>query len=225
MRCDEMPEKLVSLLYGELDKKEADTVRSHMKTCGGCKEVFQEMKSTQNLLVKWEDAPPKTHFVFVSQPAGRLETWKEKIGQFSRSRGLALGIPLLTVICLAFLSISKFQIHHKNGELQLGFGIEKSTLNEDQNKLLVDALKQIQTETLTLVSGMIQDSEEHQRRENTLILTQFARDLETRRQTDLRMMGQGLQGLQLVTEDRYIKTRSVIDDLVRMASYKVEQKN
>lgn len=77
---------------------------------------------------------------------------------------------------------------------------------------------------MVLMAKMIDESESKQRRESTLTLAGFAQSLERQRKQDLRVMGQGLEGLYRTTEGGFSRTNEVLGDLIRQASLKVEKK-
>jgi hypothetical protein len=54
-----MPERMVSLLYGEVEAKEEKAIRAHLKECAACRQAFDELKSTSTILGQWEDVTPK----------------------------------------------------------------------------------------------------------------------------------------------------------------------
>ena len=112
MKCDDMPQKLISLLYDELDEKEAAKIHAHLKTCTACRQVYEELGSTSKLLQKWEDVTPGMNFIFTQEPTSRWEVLKEKIHRLSWKRRLALGIPALAAVSLLFLAILNFRVSY-----------------------------------------------------------------------------------------------------------------
>ena len=65
---------------------------------------------------------------------------------------------------------------------------------------------------------------EEQQRESALTLAKFAQSMERQRQQDIRLMGQSLEGLHQTTDGRFHQYNGVLNDLIRLTSYKLEKK-
>ena len=215
-----MPQHLVSLLYGELPSREAQQVKKHLKTCSSCQQAYQELQNTSKLLRTWEDATPKQNFVFVTEHASRWETWKEKIHMLSWGRRLALGIPAAIVVLLVSLAALNVRFSHHEGEWEIGFGLIPSSEPTDQDKHVMEAIDQMQKENAVLFARLIQESEYRQERKWQQMLAQFAQNIESRRQQDLRLVGQDLEILHRTTEGKFSQTSDVLNNLIRMANSK-----
>ena len=224
MKCEDMPQYLVSLLYGELQPDEEEKVKKHIESCTACRNVYQELESTTGILERWEDEKPKLGLVFVNEPVSRWKAWREKLNSLSWTRRLALGVPAFAVLVLVFLAVLNFRMNVRDGEWHVAVGLIPTRPPSNQEQIVAAALDQQQKETLMLISKLIEDSEYRQRRETALTLAQFAQDLERQRQQDLKVVGQSLVGIQRSTEGRFQQTSSVLSDLIRLTSYKLERK-
>jgi len=224
MKCKEMPERLVSLLYGELNAEEAKAIQAHLDSCGECRRVFEELRSTTNLLGEWKDLAPDRNFVFVTEPASRWNDWKERFRRLGRGRRLALGMPALAAAALLFFAVLNVRVEVQDGRWSAAFSLLPRREVQIPREQLVEALDEVQSETLRLVSGMIENSEERQRQENAIVLTLLAQDIEMQRQRDLRLVGQGIEGLQQSTDGRFARTSDVLNDLIKLTSYKLERR-
>lgn len=59
MRCDEIQEHLVDLLYDEGDPTPANLeARNHLQTCTACRDELEQMKKTRIYLQGWKDESP-----------------------------------------------------------------------------------------------------------------------------------------------------------------------
>jgi hypothetical protein len=223
MKCEKMDQYLVSLLYGELEPEEEKQVKAHLKSCTGCRNAFKELQKTSSVLEQWEDESPRTSFVFVEEKTSRWQEWKKSLGSMSWGRRLALGVPAGVLALLVLFSLLSFKAEFQQGQWSFSFGSARESKTSLTQEQLIQALSTMQAETLEQVAQMVKESEMQQRRENTLTLAQFARDLEERRQEDLRMMGQGLEGLHRTTQGRLNQTQSVLNDLIQLAGYQIER--
>lgn len=223
MKCKEMPEHLVSLLYGELETEEAKQVRSHLKTCPSCKEAFQELQSTSKLLQQWEDVSPDMNLVFVKESASHWSAVKERISDLGWGKRLALGVPAVAVALLLIMSLINFKLEYTDGNWNMAFSLLPQKSTQTQFTQLAETYSDMQSETLNFVKQMIDESERRQQRESALTLAQFAVDWERRRQDDLRVLGQGLEGLHINTQARFNQTDEVINRVIHAAGLKVEK--
>jgi hypothetical protein len=57
MRCEEIQEHLVELLYDEGGTLSPD-LQNHLRTCLACRREFEELKQTQKQLQLWKDESP-----------------------------------------------------------------------------------------------------------------------------------------------------------------------
>ena len=63
-------ERLVSLLYEDGDPSELAEIRAHLATCATCREEFEELASTRELLGAWPNVANAPRMVFVNETAG-----------------------------------------------------------------------------------------------------------------------------------------------------------
>jgi len=223
MKCNDMPEKLAALLYNELDTKEAGRVQKHLERCQSCKQAYQELQSTTQLLGKWEDATPNMNFVFVKDTHSRLQTWIQKMRQLRWPVRIAWGIPAVALLFLVALSVTNFRASSQNGNWEVSFSLtpqQNATQPETVNQA---ALQAMQEEMAVMVSGLIEESESRQRVQSQRALARFTQDIESQRRQDLRMVGLGLEGLQRSTQGQLNQTSGMIQDLIRMTSYQSDQ--
>jgi hypothetical protein len=224
MKCKDMPEQLVSLLYGELEADEAKRVKDHFKKCSSCRQTYQELQATTNILEKWEDVTPKGHFVFVNEPSSVLNRWKKRFSDLTGWSKLAAGIPALAAICLLFLSLINFRASKDQSGWHFAFSlfpVKERSIDKNQ---WMEAFGQLQKETLMLTSQMIQDSEIRQKREAALQLTDYAQNIEKQRMQDLRMVGRGMEGLHEFTEGRFNQTSNALNEFIQLTGYTIERK-
>jgi hypothetical protein len=221
MKCKENPENLISLLYGEIDKKETERIRAHLKKCKACQEAFKELKSTTQILEKWEDRVPAANYLFMKEPEA---SWKTKWKQMGLGRKLVFGLPAAALLLFLSLALLNFEASFKEGEWQLSFGLFPKNQTALNQQILTDAVQQAQQETLLLISDLLADRDYRQQLEFSKALSQMRYDFEQKRMQDLRLVGQGLEGLQRSTEGKFNQTNEVLSDLIQLAGYRIERK-
>ncbi len=98
MRCDEIRERFVELLYDERGTPPASPeLRAHIDSCPDCRKELEELKGLQGTLRAWKDEPPLRPAWIpetrTSLAARRFSPWK-----VLRYAGIAA---LVTLACLA----------------------------------------------------------------------------------------------------------------------------
>ncbi len=223
MNCKEMPQYLISLLYNDVTDTEAAEIRRHIESCSYCRQTFQEIEGTSRILAQWEDESPNANFTFVSEPTIGFKSWWEWLKNLSLGRRLVIAIPVFACAALVLLAAINFRASYQNGQWAVSVSLIPQTQNADQETRLTQSLDQNQREILTQVSKMISESEQQQQYNTSMVLARFAQEMQERRQSDLRLVGQQLEGLQQTTEGRFVQTNDVLDNLIRFASYQLEK--
>lgn len=218
MKCNEMPENLISLVYDELTPEEAKKVRAHLKSCAGCRKSYEELKQTSGLLSRWEDQSPGISLVFVNEPFAPWKSLKERWGSTGWTRRLSLALPALAVCLLLVLSALNFQARADNGRFEIGFSLLPRSSGLSPNDLKV-LLSEYQQETLQMTSRLLDEREYRQNQIFNSQLNRFAQDMEHRRAQDLMLVGQGLEGLQFSTEKRLDQTSEVLRHMIQLANF------
>lgn len=223
MKCSDMPEKLAALLYNELDPKEAGQTQKHLEKCQSCRQAYQEILSTSQILDKWEDKTPNMNFVFVQDKHSRLQTWIEKIRHLQWPGRVAWRVLVAALLFLVALSVTNFRASNQNGNWEVSF-----SLMPRQNVIQSDTINQADLQAMredlaVMLTELINESETRQQIQSQRALARFAQDIENQRRQDLRMVGMGLEGLQQSTEGRLNQNTSMIEDLIRMTSYQSNQ--
>jgi len=219
-----MPEQLVDLLYGELNAEAANAVEAHLKDCPACTEAWAELQSTTKIMAQWEDIAPERRHHFVEQRLSPIDAVRDFLRRHMRLRQMAWGIPAAAAALLILLSLTNFEAEYKNGEWRVAFGTASGRTETQTPEAVTTAMKQMQQETLLLVSQILDESETRQKSEVNRVLAHYATESENRRQNDLKLMGQGLEGLQLTTQNRLNQNRKAISDLLELASYSLDRK-
>jgi len=160
--CDDFRESLGAWLDGELNRAEAEGVRSHIENCAACGEERRQLESLNDLLKRgFEEEVPRVKFgVFwrgVRQRIGEERAWHEEFREraqaFFTPPRLAWGIPVLIVVLLAALSMDSLVSGWRSGVQQNNFaavdsidayGRNVALLREDETKTTVIWLYQNQ---------------------------------------------------------------------------------
>jgi hypothetical protein len=70
MRCDEIQERLVELLYDERGTPPASAeLQGHVNSCPACQKELQELEAARSALKSWKDEPPLRSVAGLAVPA------------------------------------------------------------------------------------------------------------------------------------------------------------
>lgn len=131
--CERREELLISLLYDEGDPQELAEVRAHLATCGQCRQEYEVLTESRQLLGAWPNVANVPRLVYVTEPTTfltRVRRWVDEIGSFglrSLLRPAAVTASIIAVTVIA-ISVLRFQVG-PDGVLHVGFGraaMEKS---------------------------------------------------------------------------------------------------
>jgi len=223
MKCEDLKLELPGLLWGELAPSDREKALKHLAECPACQKEWQEFKAVQSVMSKLGEENPLREVVFIERkhpesPLLKLWNWLTSPG--------ALQWGLAAALILIALALAKPSLSLQDGKLSFAFGkIERiaSPAPTPPPQItpadLEERLQQERSETLKLVAEVLQKSSEEQRRDFTLTLTAFARDLEKQRQQDLTWMTSGMQSIQRSSQTDIMRTNRVLEDLIKTASY------
>lgn len=132
--CEERTGQLMEMLYGEIAPAEEAELRAHLAVCEGCRNEYEALTGTRELLGAWPNAASAPRLVYVSEPMGflaRTRRWVDEMGALGL-RGLlrpvlaaAASVALLVVI----VTFVRFQVG-PDGVLQVGFGALRPTTQQ-----------------------------------------------------------------------------------------------
>jgi hypothetical protein len=129
--CGNREERLVSLLYEDGDPADLAEARAHLTTCSACREEFERLTSTRELLGAWPDPVNAPRGIQVEEPerfAGRIPGSAGRKGwggfrPFLPSLAAAATVVLLLAVSAPFL---RFQVGG-DGSLHLAFGASSAS--------------------------------------------------------------------------------------------------
>lgn len=214
MKCEEIILELPALLYGELSEDERERLMSHISGCQDCRNEWEEMKTTEAVMMELGEEEPPESIVFIAENTPRF---RAKLLKLIQPRN-ALKWGLAAAAALVVLWIFKPSVSLKDGDFRLAFG-RRAPVESVSAAAIEERLQAERIETLKLVSRLLVEQSEEQRRDYTLTLTEFARSLERQRRDDLRLIGSGLENVNKNSQVGLYMTNMRMEDLIKNASY------
>ncbi|MCK5149110.1 hypothetical protein KAR48_20315 [bacterium] len=225
MKCHDMPEILVALLYGDIDADQKALAEKHIDTCDACRAEWNELKKTAATLSEWEDPEPEMQHHFIVEKTSRFADIIEQLREYFRPKRVLIAIPVVLGTALVLLSLMNFQAEYTNGQWHIAFGVTStSDKSAPDPAILTSTLHQMQQETLLMVSDLLKENEIAQNQRVSAIFTNYVNQFENQRRKDLFLYDQELEGLHLATQGRLNQNSQAINNLLEMATYSLDKK-
>lgn len=220
MKCEFSREKLVGFVYDELPADRKREVEEHLTTCASCSKEVQHLTHTTKLLRALPDEEPQLNLRFV-EPGSR-KSWLGKVV----SRPVGIGMAVGTVAALLLLALLNFDVSYTEGNLSVKLSLFPQP-SQPVTESAADSVQYVtrpqfeawQEDHVTAVEDLLAEVETRQRRESRVLLAELLQEIERQRQQDLRVVGRGLEAVQLTNEDRFRRTSAVLNQLLMQASY------
>jgi hypothetical protein len=215
MKCEKIKIELPGLLWGELNEEEHKRVLEHISVCETCREEWKGLKSAEAVMQELKEVAPQKELQFITAKANqkRKTTWEWIFRPGVLQWGIATGLILIA------LWISKPNFSYQDGQFKFAFGRSETVVTTLDTTALAQKLQAERIETLKLVSTIMKEQSEEQRRDFTITLAAFARDLERQRQEDLNWVGMGLKGVERNSQANFMKTNMILEGVLRNASF------
>ncbi len=103
MRCDEIQEGFIDLVYDEAGNSQTGTeLREHLRTCSNCRKELDELKKTREYLQLWKDESPLKNLATAGLEAFRPRPVRRLSWRYAAIAAMAL----ITLLALANTQIS-----------------------------------------------------------------------------------------------------------------------
>jgi predicted anti-sigma-YlaC factor YlaD len=172
MRCDEIQEGFIDLLYDETGApQEKIELLEHLRTCPNCRRELDELKQTQKYLQLWKDESPLQNIAI----AGRTIPQTQKLSWKSwRYAGIA------AMVLISLMALTNTQISwNKNG-----FSFSTALFPGQEHK------RDYYTkgEARNIMKQALEDSELRTNETNYLMMQKMLDTVEQDRWSDLRLI-------------------------------------
>jgi hypothetical protein len=173
MRCDEVQEGFIDLLYEDSGAPHASSeLREHLRTCPNCRKELEELSKTRKFLQLWKDEPPLADTVTARRepPDHRVPGW----------RPLLRYAAIAAMVLITFLALANTQITwNKDG---FSFRAQMFAKREPVRDYYTKA------EFRSMVKQALDDSESRMNETNYLMMQKMLDTVEQDRWMDLRLI-------------------------------------
>ncbi len=151
MRCDEIKERFVELLYDERGTVPASPeLRAHIDSCPSCRKELEDLKALQGVLRNWKDEQPlRPVWIPQAQPLLPLSKRGFPIFKVLRYAGVA------ALVTLAFLAVSNAEFTRTRD----GFAFRTHAFSWAQSQTQEEYITK--PEMLKIVKEAVSDSESY----------------------------------------------------------------
>lgn len=177
MRCDEIRERFVELLYAEPGTPAASAeLQAHIKSCPACENELMELKAVQAALKTWKEEPPLRSVVIAGLAARALPP-RSRPNLLRMTRYVAVA----ALMVLAFLALANADITWN----EQGFSFRTHLLR------VAPAQSQeyyTKTEMRDILRKVLDESESRLMDTNYLMMQRMLETIEQERRSDLVLM-------------------------------------
>jgi predicted anti-sigma-YlaC factor YlaD len=171
MRCEEIQERFVDLIYSKKDVPPEDAeIQEHLRTCSACRDELAELKQTRNCLQLWKDESPLRSVAAARHKTSMASRFRWKYLRYA-------AIAAMLILCI--LAIANTQIAWNKD----GFSISTHIFPVHQQKQ--DYFTK--AEVVDLVKQALDDSERRSSELNNLMMQRMLDTVEQDRWMDLRL--------------------------------------
>lgn len=215
MTCDENKILLMDFLYNEIDPESEKLARAHLQSCAACRTEYEELSRTSLTLKAWENEDARLRLIFVQENRSWLGALKEKLfpngapvwGKLAwTGAGVAIGLFLIGAAL-------NTEIAYNNGN----FTYRTSLLPRQDVATTVDSqlVARIQRQAHEEYQRLLLAGQQEQREEFNRTLAKFAAEIDRQRQSDLLLVGRGLDEFQQHTNSRLQRNDAIINEFLR----------
>lgn len=222
MRCEDTKLLLMDFLYEEITDEVEQQLRAHLESCSDCRQEYEELTRTSLMLRTWTDEAPPRNLVFVEPRKSWLNSLKELLYPASAPLWgrLAFGSGVALMTALLVSAILNVELQIGNGQLHYSASLRPRPQNELSATTQTRLAEQLREENQALIKQLVQTQYAEQRAEMNRAFTDFASQLDRKHQTNLSILGQGLEEVQQSTITRLRRHDEVLNQLMRSASFK-----
>jgi hypothetical protein len=179
MRCDEVQERFVELLYNERGTPSAGPeLQAHVDSCPACQTELSDLRAVRSSLKAWKDEPPLRSVSIVAPPA-MVASIRPRFSAMRIARFAAIAAMLV----LAFLAVANAEITWNQG----GFSFRTHTFwRPDPGPDPANYYKR--AEVRAIIKAVADDSEARMNETMYLMINRMLDTIEEERRMDLRFI-------------------------------------
>jgi hypothetical protein len=223
MTCDDNKILLMDFLYNEIAPEAEKLVRAHLQNCAACRGEYEALSRTSLTLKAWENEDPRLHLTFVRESSSWLGALKEKFFPAETPRwgklasvaaGIAVGVFFISALLNTEISFNNGNFAYRTSLLP-----RQTATAEADSQLVAQVRQQLEAQYQRLLLA----SQQQQRDELNRTLAQFAAEISRQRQSDLQLVGQGLDAFQQHTNSRLQRNNEMLNQLLQSVTFKPQQ--
>ncbi len=235
--CGNREERLVALLYEDGDRAELAESRAHLTTCARCREEFERLTATRELLGAWSEVVDAPGAVHVEEPAASLAGRGRRGASRSGWGGFRTFLPSLAaaaavvLVLAASATVLRFQVA-PDGRLRVGFAGSPAPVAAGAGFVTRRDLDQGLAQTAEYLEALVRSAREQDRQallgavdevlgdQNASMGEQVTRaidsafdELDRRRRADLGVLLSSMDDLQVITTTELQRINAILASL------------
>jgi hypothetical protein len=216
----------MDFLYNEIAPEAETLVRAHLQNCAACRGEYEALSRTSLTLKAWENEDPRLHLTFVRESQSWLGALKDKLFPAEAPRwgklasvaaGIAVGVFFISALLNTEISFNNGNFAYRTSLLPRP--ASSGTPAEADSQLVAHVRQQVEAQYQRLLLA----SQQQQRDELNRTLAQFAAEISRQRQSDLQLVGEGLDAFQQHTNSRLQRNNEMLNQLLQSVKFQPQQ--
>jgi len=219
MKCKEMKPLLMDFIYDEISEADRRFFESHISQCESCQKELASLQKTSTILQQWEDVDPNFNVVMIAEKSSWVSLVKQRLRQLIPTpKKIGYGAAYAIAGIFLILAIANTEVTYRQGEFKINMGLfsRPSSKVQPEKLLTQEFLDQWRKENYYLMSSLIQQSEQRQRKERASDMLQLRQDFARQRIEDLNLVGLGLDNIEQNTVRQLRKTDNNMNELIQL---------
>lgn len=219
--------KLIDYAFGEAGEEIKKEVETHLQECSDCRTALSELKSTREIMHKWEEPEAPVRWIFAPQNVNRLHRIPEwlRLPSFTVPNWATAAAALIIVTLLtSSLFHTSLQISSQGVQIRMG-GAQPPQKAENIVRAPASAEKPAVSngagmrpeEIILLVNTMLDSRDNRLRDEYRTLLSGVLKNVETQRAEDIKGIINALAQYEGRTDYWMKETNSVLRGIVQIS--------
>lgn len=206
MNCDLAKTQFVDLMYEELDTTGAKDLHAHIAECASCKKEFDALVGTRQVLKAIPQEEPQERIIFTATPRRSFSGWlrdaRAVLPQTAWGR-LSFAVATAALFALVVGSVGNFNMKYDDQGFSVSMGVLPQQSSEISPEVMAVILERARQENAQYTASMIAASEEKQKQSWSDNFTNFALEMDRKRDTELYMIGNQLERMNESTNNQF----------------------
>lgn len=218
MRCEDIKERLVSFVLGELSEEESESIREHIESCEDCSAEVAQYRQTLLALSRWKmpahGRPP--NFAFLPAPPVPREATSPRQRRFRTFAPAVLAALFVAIFAAAFYLGT--HVRYDGGAVSITIGKLATAAPPADSARIAAIVDSVRQRDMQLLTNLIAASEVRQAEFYKTTLSSLSQRLDERQRGYITYVMDHIYKLQQQDQVAYYQSQAALDGVVRLAN-------